>query len=534
MLQYTEGRPPGSSPAPRIRARGRFPGDGVGICYNDGLSRSATRICRWKVICWKVIAVSRFKFSVVVAALLACASWARAGERVVLDFQGYAWEQGGFPPSAPGDTLAIPCVVTDLSDILQIDVQAEEVTGWIGGLVSTGSIHLGNGITSTRYNGGDVRFFRDVSTGHVFAPNPPNALVPGSFVDGDLCLGGTLQSFDLFFDTNTGSGAFEARVLFDTGACLDALDALRAEGFTFGGVLSRAAAAGTVPAGYDLQVDGLVQAEGSGPETCAFDCFALTAADIMFPRDVADGFAFSTSKFHVQGEFVPCRDGAGLDPGAVAVTVRVGQFTQTLPAGSLKRDRRGAPHWRYWAPNDFGKLTEVVLAQDEDGIWEFEVAGRRQPRALLLPQSTMLALQIDVGAMQGDTQVRLVERQKKLSYRGDTRPCGHGRDKSLPPAPVPEVGPMTRLEFLPITPNPFNAQVTLRLQLPTGGPLRMALFDSRGRLVRVLFDGVRAPGEQRFVWDGTDARGTAQASGVYIVRAETPGSAIVRKLVLAK
>jgi hypothetical protein len=359
---------------------------------------------------------------------------------------------------------------------------------------------------------------------------PPNGEVPATFVNGTLCLAGTLEDFVLYFDPHTGGGAFEARVQFTEGDCLVALQALRAEGFTFGGVLSPAAAVGNVPEGYDLQVDGLLEAEGIG-EVCPFECLALTEAQFNFPRDVEDGFEFSTSAFRLQGTFTPCTEAADLDPGHMDVTVKVGQFRQTFPAGSLQPDRRRSERWRYWAPNHFGEITELVLEHDKRQGWCFLIAGRRQPRALLLPHGPELQLQLGIGMAEGSTAVPLQERHKKLFFRGDSRSCD-GRSKLL--AQAEPVSPGVGIELLRLSPNPFNARVLVRLRAHQAGPARLELFDARGRALRLLVQGTISAGEQSFLWDGRDDQGVLQSSGIYFVRLTTQEGATTRKLVLAK
>jgi len=85
------------------------------------------------------------------------------------------------------------------------------------------------------------------------------------------------------------------------------------------------------------------------------------------------------------------------------------------------------------------------------------------------------------------------------------------------------------------SPNPFNP--TTRVQYYVGthdAPVRLAVYDIRGRLVTTLVDGTSEPGEQSVIWDGTDARGRRVSSGVYFLRAEIDGWTEARKMVLLK
>lgn len=83
-------------------------------------------------------------------------------------------------------------------------------------------------------------------------------------------------------------------------------------------------------------------------------------------------------------------------------------------------------------------------------------------------------------------------------------------------------------------PNPFNPRVTLTLEVPVAGPVRLEVLDASGRAVRTLLTGERPAGTSRAVWDGTDAAGRRVASGVYFVRAEAGGQTRVERITLLK
>jgi photosystem II stability/assembly factor-like uncharacterized protein len=93
-----------------------------------------------------------------------------------------------------------------------------------------------------------------------------------------------------------------------------------------------------------------------------------------------------------------------------------------------------------------------------------------------------------------------------------------------------------RASFLdPSVPNPFNPGTTLRYGVAAAGPVRLAIFDVRGRRVRTLVDAPRgASGSYRATWDGRDERGRPAAAGVYEARLETATGALSRRLTLVK
>ncbi|MBK7704056.1 MAG: hypothetical protein IPI34_14795, partial [bacterium] len=80
----------------------------------------------------------------------------------------------------------------------------------------------------------------------------------------------------------------------------------------------------------------------------------------------------------------------------------------------------------------------------------------------------------------------------------------------------PAAGRRPRLR--PLSPQPVQPLTEVRFDLPTAGPARLAVYDVRGHLVKVLSDGELPAGEHAAVWDGTDARGRAMSSGSYVFR----------------
>ena len=85
-------------------------------------------------------------------------------------------------------------------------------------------------------------------------------------------------------------------------------------------------------------------------------------------------------------------------------------------------------------------------------------------------------------------------------------------------------------------PNPFNPATRLQFELHGAGARAVSLqvFDARGRLVRTLVDAPLDPGTHDVVWQGTDRRGVAVPSGVYVAHLRGPGLDARARLVLIR
>lgn len=83
-------------------------------------------------------------------------------------------------------------------------------------------------------------------------------------------------------------------------------------------------------------------------------------------------------------------------------------------------------------------------------------------------------------------------------------------------------------------PNPFRPSTLIAFELPAAQTVSVKVFDAQGRLVRTLADGSCDAGLHRLAWDGADARGTQQPSGVYYYRLQTQDGTWTRSMTLVQ
>lgn len=89
----------------------------------------------------------------------------------------------------------------------------------------------------------------------------------------------------------------------------------------------------------------------------------------------------------------------------------------------------------------------------------------------------------------------------------------------------------TRFALHPVGPNPFSSGTTLGLDVPRATHVRVAVYDTRGRLVRVLSDRFMEAGRHTVHWDGATDNGSRAGAGLFFVRGSADGLVFNRKII---
>ncbi len=83
-------------------------------------------------------------------------------------------------------------------------------------------------------------------------------------------------------------------------------------------------------------------------------------------------------------------------------------------------------------------------------------------------------------------------------------------------------------------PNPFNPQTTIRFSIAEPAHVSLSIYDSAGRLVRVLVDEERKAKVYNELWDGRDRNGNAVTSGVYFYQLRSGSFTGTKKMILLR
>jgi hypothetical protein len=179
-------------------------------------------------------------------------------EWATMHYVGYAWEDGGIPPSNYLDIFYFVGSATEADAAYDVDLTVDELTFYIYDLVSWGQQDVGGGVLVIEYDGGMLDIWRDSQMNATYGVNPPNGTVPSTFTDGNLFFRGPFTEMTLVLYPD-GTGEFAGTLNGHEGELIE--EACYGCVVTFAGVFEE----GQIPEGYDLQVAGTLRVDVAVP-----------------------------------------------------------------------------------------------------------------------------------------------------------------------------------------------------------------------------------------------------------------------------
>lgn len=99
---------------------------------------------------------------------------------------------------------------------------------------------------------------------------------------------------------------------------------------------------------------------------------------------------------------------------------------------------------------------------------------------------------------------------------------------------VPITGTLPPFAVAAPWPNPASAEVNFSIAVNRQVPLRVTVYDLRGRLVKAWSTAAAEVGARSYRWDGRDASGRTAPSGQYLLRVHTRGYTVDRRIILTR
>lgn len=88
--------------------------------------------------------------------------------------------------------------------------------------------------------------------------------------------------------------------------------------------------------------------------------------------------------------------------------------------------------------------------------------------------------------------------------------------------------------WLRSVPNPTVSDTVFRFDLPVSSSAELVVYDTRGRVVRRLFDGFTPIDRMAVSWDGTDDSGARVAKGMYLVKLRYPEGEVTQRVTMLR
>ncbi|MCX6235048.1 MAG: M14 family zinc carboxypeptidase [Bacteroidetes bacterium] len=85
-----------------------------------------------------------------------------------------------------------------------------------------------------------------------------------------------------------------------------------------------------------------------------------------------------------------------------------------------------------------------------------------------------------------------------------------------------------------VRPNPFNAATAFIVTLQDAGKISLEIFDSRGKMIKTLYNGTLANGSHTFIWQGDDSHYHLLPDRLYIYKLVTDKVTRTGKLILSR
>ena len=95
-------------------------------------------------------------------------------------------------------------------------------------------------------------------------------------------------------------------------------------------------------------------------------------------------------------------------------------------------------------------------------------------------------------------------------------------------------GLVNELRISRVYPNPFNPDATIDIRLEKNSDIRLSVYNTNGRLVRVISEQFLRAGSHTFKWNGIDQNGKPAATGMYLIRLQNSTRQETRQAVLLK
>jgi len=125
-------------------------------------------------------------------------------------------------------------------------------------------------------------------------------------------------------------------------------------------------------------------------------------------------------------------------------------------------------------------------------------------------------------------------KKRTLEYEDSTgaRYLYPGADLSF--SPLKRVSSEEGGVALEIYPHPISSSAIINYRITKPSPVRIAIYNTEGQLVKTLLEGKGEVGSFQILWDGQNREGQRMAAGIYFCQLQAGDECITRKIIVLK
>lgn len=269
----------------------------------------------------------------------------------------------------------------------------------------------------------------------------------------------------------------------------------------------------------------------SGPFTVSLEFYNDNAGNYLLPSIVDDGNGCQAGKNVIYA--IP---GGWMDACAAGVT---GDWVIYVKYRSLKVTAAGSPAQTVFSGIPFNQTTCDTLFVSNTGCDTLSIDGINGcSMAPFSMDTTMTAHAVPPGGqtfmLVCATPTSGTQANCSVSVVSNAANSPTVYDVSIGSVTAVGATPTDRFAITGVVPNPFNPETSIRFVLPRAMRVTAEVWSVDGSRVRTLASGTTfAAGENSLGWDGRNDAGAPVASGVYLVRIDTPiGRRVARAVLL--
>lgn len=83
-------------------------------------------------------------------------------------------------------------------------------------------------------------------------------------------------------------------------------------------------------------------------------------------------------------------------------------------------------------------------------------------------------------------------------------------------------------------PNPFNPETQITFSLPEPANVNLKIFNIRGQLIKILYEGAMEAGKHSIIWDGSDLKSNKVTSGTYFYVLKAGEYQAIKRMIILK